>query len=109
MGKFRFENKEYKYVSDWTKEEYTIKLLAKNYQNNGTLAVQMVFWDDEFDGWEPFDTLTTNLPDARVPANETSAYVQDTWVRWIEKNNIGTVTDIYAQSGFNMYVLVDFK
>jgi len=110
---FSFENKEYVIKSDYATINYRICLKPTKYRSNDSLAIQMLCWaDDEFDfggGWEPYDMLTTNLVDARVPANENSAYVETKYVDWVRENKIGNPTDIYARSGFNTYVLVDFK
>ena len=103
-------DKEYELVTEFG--TYKIKLETGNYRNNGSLAIEMYSWDEDSEYYEPFETLTTNLPYASVPADKTSAYVDtDGYVDllgFIRDNGIGEITDITEQSGFNTYVLVYF-
>lgn len=103
-------NKEYKIKNIYNGDTYRIKLLLTKYQSNDSLAIQMLYWDEEFGGaWMPYDMLTTNLVDARVPADDKNAYVKDDWVEWIEDNNIGKYTGVFDTSGWNTYYLIEFN
>lgn len=42
---------------------------------NGRLAIDLLYWDDEMEGWFPHCHLTVNLPDQHL--NEGEVFVKD--------------------------------
>ena len=78
---------------------YNVRLVKKNYVNNGNLAIRMID-EDEF----PFATLTVNLGGKLA---DDVAYVDVNNCPWaedfIEGNNLGVPTGMIGMSGWCFY------
>ena len=85
-------------------------LRKSTYAKSGSLFVGAICASDGF----PAMDITTNCPDAVFPAHGSMQYVfygtryGINIVEFLEENGIAECLDVYAQSGFNTYVLMDF-
>ena len=91
--------------------DHLITLDLDTYRDNGTLAIQMICYDDGYP--EPWDRLTVNMSDSDTLGEDTQ-YVDvnhngEEILNWIEANNLGTVTDIYYHSDWVSYPAVKFN
>lgn len=95
-------------IKGWD-QEYEVKIEKSEYISNGNLAVSLMCYDDEFNFWEPYGTLTVNF-DEKLPANH--AYVDTNNMPnaedFINKNKLGEFTGKYKNSGFCWYPLYKF-
>ena len=79
---------------------YNLILNMYRYRND----VLAILAECEEDGYvEPFDDITTNIPDGISRDNFT--YINEQYCELIEKNHLGTYTGITTPSGFNLYKL----
>lgn len=91
---------------------YNIALRKTTYRNNDTLAIIMMCIGKK--GYEEdFGTLTVNIDDSDLLADETSAFVDTNnlgseIVDWLVKNKIANTTPFIGRSGFCSYPLVMF-
>lgn len=91
-------------------EEKAFQFEKKTYVNNGNLAIQIYSYDEEYEFWEPWCSLTVNL-DAKVSENQAYIDVNNCSpeiVNWMYENKymkaIGS-----RPSGFCLYPLVEFS
>lgn len=76
-----------------------------NYADNGTLYVGLLTSEEGYE--EPWQNLTVNLNESCL-CDENYAYIDinnngSEIISWLEQNNLGEVTEIWAASGFCMY------
>ena len=85
-----------------------IAIVTETYRNNNTLALQTILKN-----WEPYATLTVNLPapDSFL-ADKTHAYVDTNNQPWapdfLEKNGLAEPTGVMGRSGYCEYPLYHF-
>lgn len=85
--------------------EYTLDFQKATYQNNGSLAIQIMCTEDgEF--YEPFCRLTVNL--AYPPADKECAFIDTNncpmdLVQMLIANGVMTPTGVDQMSGFCIY------
>ena len=91
-------------------EDHALQFVKQNYFN-GNLAIEVMSEDEEYGGWEPWCSLTVNLPgfmldenEAFIDANNCSKEIID----WIFKNKYAKKIG-QRQSGFCTYPLVEFS
>ena len=94
-------------ISNWG-HEYEVKVEKTQYMN-GNLAIQLMYYDDEYGFWEPYGNLTVNF-DEKLPNGY--AYVDTNNMpnadQFIEEYNLGVHQDKYKCSGFCAYPLYKF-
>lgn len=94
-------------VTSWGKT-YTVAVKEEKYWDNGGLAITMDYFDEEYECWMPFATLTVNL--GRIGYDH--AYVDTNNCPWAEefiaKYGLGKFTGEYGYSGFCAYPLYKF-
>ena len=74
---------------------------------DGTFAIAMYSWNEEYRGWEPWDVLTVNLPQTDKKGRK--AFVQtDKYLEFVLDNNLGVITGGNARSGYNHYTEIEF-
>lgn len=91
-------------------EDHALQFVKQQYVN-GNLAIEVLSEDEEYGGWEPWCSLTVNLPgfmfdknEAFLDTNNCSKEIID----WIFKNNyVKKIGE--RQSGFCTYPLVEFS
>ena len=95
-------------------EEHKIILRKGNYNNNGTLAIDMIkVFDDGHE--EPWSMLTVNIQDSNDYANAVDTAFVDvnnlgsSIISWLGHNNIGEPTGMFGFSGFCCYPLFKFN
>lgn len=90
-------------------EEYQLKIEIRKYAINDNLCIQLLYYDDEFESYMPYATLTTNL-DGKL--GDGCAYVDTNNCPWaiplIEKYKLGEYCGTMKQSGFCSYPLYKF-
>ncbi len=88
-------------------ETYNLLPVAERYNYSNRIGIQLI---DVSDG-EPFDTLTTNLPDEIVENNDDCNFIKEDEFKekFIKKFKLGTVLDRVAYSGYNTYKEVKFN
>lgn len=92
---------------------YKVFLAKGNYSNNGTIAVEIISFDD--DGFEePFAALTRNIPCDYGLANDTMQFIDTNNLgndigNWLVKNNIARPTGLAWPSGYCLYLLYEFS
>ena len=95
-------------IKDYFGNDVEVKVKKATYQNNGNLAVQLLYHDKEYDFWEPYATLTVNL--GKLP--DGYAYIDINNVPngdlFVEENHLGEPTGDYGFSGFCCYPLYKF-
>lgn len=83
---------------------YEVRLIKNKYYN-GNLAISVDYYDIDFHAWMPFATLTVNLDFEYLENDE--AYIDTNNCEWAEEfireNELGTLTDDVARSGFCVY------
>ena len=88
--------------------EYELSFRKGHYQNNNTLAVQIMCKEENEDWYEPFCTLTVNLEDG-IQIQDNRAYIDTNNCSWVEDflvdNDFGIPTGEYKASGFCVYPL----
>lgn len=96
-------------ISNWGME-YEVKVEKSTYAQNGNLAVVLKCYDEEYNYWEPYGSLTINLLEEKLPEN--MAYVDvhnmPNAEAFIEKYHLGEPTNEYGMSGFCVYPLYRF-
>ena len=101
--------KQYSYKNAYG-ETYSLRLQKAEYSNNGNLAVESLYHDEDFDAWLPYAMVTVNLNEelpqgfAYVDANN----FRDV-VAFLEDNGIAKWTGRCRVSGFCQYPLVKFN
>lgn len=100
----------YKYKSQWGGKTHNVVLAALNYENNGTLAVEMVVVK-KGKPVESYGVITVNIDD--IGATDTMAFVDTNnmgrdIVEWLEENGIAKRTGFYGMSGYCTYPLMQF-
>ena len=92
-------------------EDHALQFVKQEYAINGNLAIEVLSEDEEYGGWEPWCSLTVNLPgfmheenEAFLDTNNCSREIID----WIFKNGYAKVIG-ERQSGFCVYPLVEFS
>ena len=93
--------------------EYELSFRKGHYQNNNTLAVQIMSKEASEDWYEPFCMLTVNLPTTKSLA-ENRAYVDTNncpsdLVQLLEEQGVMKRTLITAPSGYCIYPLYEFS
>lgn len=88
---------------------YKIKLQIAEYYN-GNIAINMLYYDEDFKAYGPYATLTVNLDDD-LPLNH--AYIDvnnlgDDIITWVLVNNLADFADKYTCSGWVAYPLFKF-
>ena len=94
-------------------DTYEIQLRKSEYMNNGTLALIMVYYDEEYEEWEVWSDLTVNIDDSEIMASETKAFVDtnnngNDIIPWLEENGLGHSTGLVGFSGWCTYPLFEF-
>lgn len=91
-------------------EDHALQFVKREYLN-GNLAIEVLSEDEEYDGWEPWCMLTTNLSgfvhegnEAFLDTNNCSKEIID----WIFENKYADVIG-YVPSGYCTYPLVRFS
>lgn len=89
-----------------------ITLVKTNYVTDpDKLAVQMLYWDEEYKFWEPWSTLTVNTGDQ--PLNKNCAFINinnnKDIIGWMIKNGMGRTTKRFSVSGFCTYPEFEFN
>lgn len=91
-------------------EDHALQFIKRNYFN-GNLAVQVMSEDEEYSGWEPWCSLTVNLPGVMLNKNEAFLDTNNCSkeiIDWIFKNKYAKKIG-QRQSGFCTYPLVEFS
>lgn len=104
-------------MKEYKLDNYKVRLKKSEYANGKSLYVGLDYYDDEFNTYLPYDHVTANIADADIPAEGNRAYVKcsdafggtSQYPEWLEQEGIATSEEVYAQSGFNTYVLMDFS
>ena len=92
-------------------EIYRARFIKDNYVNNGNLYVGVLTWNDDYDDWEEWGDLTTNLPSTRLEYNEAFLDTNNCTPEIIialENNGYIKDTRLKRQSGFCTYPLYEF-
>lgn len=87
--------------------EYEVKFELDNYSNNGRLYVGLVCFDPEFEDWEPYGHITTNI-DFPITHKETCGFVDinnmgEDIVKWLIDNQFARLSGNIGVSGFCEY------
>lgn len=99
------------------KEEYILEAYGNIYRItleescywDGNYAIIMRDYNKEYNCWENWDSLTTNLPRAKHKDIEKCAYVQsDKYLNFVLRNKLGTPTGNEFKSGYNHYTEIQF-
>lgn len=82
-------------------------LSLARYSCNDRTCIQLYSYDEDYDQFIPYATLTVNLPDS-TPTNNHCVFVDINNCPWvlhllIEILHIGTLTANFARSGFCLY------
>lgn len=91
-------------------EDHALQFVKQNYYN-GNLAIQVMSEDEEYGGWEPWCSLTVNLPGFMLDENEAFLDTNNCSreiINWIFKNKYAKKI-AERQSGFCTYPLVEFN
>ena len=93
--------------------EYKIKLQLTRYRNDNSLTITAMRYEEEYQYWEPYATLTVNLNyDDCDPAPEDCAYLNTNnnpgVEEFVNENKLGEFTGIRKQSGYCTYPLYRF-
>lgn len=96
-------------INMWN-EDHVLQFVKQEYLN-GNLAIEVMSEDEEYGGWEPWCSLTVNLPGfmhdkntAFLDTNNCSEEILD----WLFKNKYVVKVE-ERQSGFCRYPLVQFS
>lgn len=92
-------------------EDHALQFVKQEYMNNGNLAIEVLSEDEEYGGWEPWCSLTVNLPGINLDSNEAFLDTNNCSreiINWIFKNGYAKVIG-ERQSGFCIYPLVEFS
>ena len=102
-------SKEFKIVS--FEKVYRVKpVIRGSYQADGSMAVGLIYWDEECQGWLPYADVTTCLCDTKLAENE--AYVKEgreCFGYYLEVNGIATATNKVKSSGYSIYRVYQFN
>lgn len=93
----------------WGKD-HALQFVKRQYMN-GNLAVQVMSEDEEYGGWEPWCSLTVNLPGCSLDENEAFLDTNNCSreiINWIFENNYAKIVGD-RMSGFCTYPLVEFS
>ena len=90
--------------------DYELTVAVSSYAQNGRLAVSLLCKEDDF--WEPYASLTVNLPTEPLQANE--AFIKDFdenvgLLDFVLKNQLGTLCPDRGRSGFCTYPKIVFN
>ena len=91
-------------------EDHVLQFVKQNYFN-GNLAIEVMSEDEEYGGWEPWCSLTVNLPGFMLDENEAFLDTNNCSkeiIDWIFKNKYAKKIG-QRQSGFCTYPLVEFS
>jgi len=106
--------KEKIYNFDFYGDVHKVVLRKGTYQNNNTLAIQMVeVYDDGNE--EMFGVITKNIDDSNYLCKDNNCAFIDTnnmgndIVKWLRENNVATCKGPVGFSGFCCYPLVEFN
>ena len=91
-------------------EDHALQFVKQNYFN-GNLAIEVMSEDEEYGGWEPWCSLTVNLPGFMLDENEAFLDTNNCSkeiIDWIFKNKYAKKIG-QRQSGFCTYPLVEFS
>ena len=91
-------------------EDHALQFVKQNYFN-GNLAIEVMSEDKEYGGWEPWCSLTVNLPGFMLDENEAFLDTNNCSkeiIDWIFKNKYAKKIG-QRQSGFCIYPLVEFS
>jgi len=108
------EGKTYEYESRYG-ESYNVRLRRAQYASNQTIAVHIESESGDGDLWEPYATLTVNVPPASDKFAGTRKAFVDTnnlgleLLGWLEGNGIAKATGIAVKSGYCAYPQVEFS
>ena len=87
---------------------YNVHVELTKYVDNDTLAICLIAKNEE-----PFCTLTVNIGESNIWANESSAFVDTNNCPWaeefIQKNGLGMPIGYMGHSGFCSYPLYHFN
>ena len=96
-------------INMWGKDR-SLKFVRRTYLCNGNLSIEVMNYDEEYEFWEPWCSLTVNLDlilesnRAFLDTNNCSREI----IEWLFKNRY--VTKIgERRSGFCVYPLVEFS
>ena len=92
-------------------EDHALQFVKQEYLNNGNLAIEVLSEDEEYGGWEPWCSLTVNLPGMCLDSNEAFLDTNNCSkeiIDWIFKNKYAKKIG-ERQSGFCVYPLVEFS
>ena len=84
-----------------TYHDREVKILVESYQNNGTLALMLVYDNDDS------DVITVNL-NSRFQSDSMAFLDTNNYPdieKWIQKNNLGLPMGVKERSGFCKYPL----
>lgn len=89
--------------------EHELTVTVCSYAQNGRLAVNLLCKEDDF--WEPYASLTVNLPKEQLRANE--AFIKDFdentgLLDFVLKNRLGTLCPEKGHSGLCIYPKIAF-
>lgn len=92
--------------------DYQITLKINKYYDGGGLAIEMLYYDDEFQSYMPFGMLTVNIDSVKCEPDcafvDTNNNGRDI-VGWIVENELGEITNKTAKSGYCIYPEVRFN
>ena len=74
-------------------EDHALQFVKQNYFN-GNLAIEVMSEDEEYSGWEPWCSLTVNLPGFMLDENDTP------WLTDLNPRVTATII-LYAGAGMN--------
>ena len=89
--------------------EYELTVTVCSYAQNGRLAVNLLCKEEDY--WEPYASLTVNLPQEPLQANE--AFIKDFdeitgLLDFVLKNRLGMLCPGRGRSGFCSYPKIAF-
>lgn len=101
--------KDYNYTDEFG-NNYKIKLQKSKYKSSGTIAIEMLYWDDEINDYDSYDMLTTNLFSYPNPMmGENQAYIEDKYADFVEDNNIGEYASDTVKRSYSTWYLYDIN
>lgn len=90
--------------------DYELTVTVCSYAQNGRLAVSLLCKDEDY--WEPYSSLTVNLP--REPLQVDEAFIDDFdentgLLDFVLENQLGTLCTDSGHSGFRTYPKIAFN